>query len=240
MSTIRRATGLRVHLAATPAWDSGVTRFMHQSREDGGCVAGLVVEHMSVDTQGDGRVGVPEPACHNMHRHTCLPALSSSVAWRWRRGSVTGDLPGLPPCARRHPVRRKSARGPASPDPHQRLPTHLRRSAQRRQRLPSPAATLAQFPWYSCMLPLMKRGALARWSIRLRGTASTGGTSATTAIREIRSRRVLIPELDNGHVGAPRGRATAGGVPQRAFPGGYPRLFPHSIPRQAELAAYFL
>ena len=83
----------------------------------------------------------------------------------------------------------------------------------------------------------MKR---VRLSILLRGTAGTGGTSATTAIREIRSRRVLIPELDNGHVGAPRGRATAGGVPQRAFPGGDPRLFPHSIPRQAELAAYFL
>ena len=51
------------------------------------------------------------------------------------------------------------------------------------------------------MLPLMKRGALARWSIRLRGTASIGGTSATTAIREIRWRRVLVPELDHGHVG---------------------------------------
>ena len=67
MWTIRRATGVRVFLAATPAWDSGLTRFMHQSLEDGGCLAGLVVEHMSVDTQGDGRVGVPEPAGHNMH-----------------------------------------------------------------------------------------------------------------------------------------------------------------------------
>lgn len=65
--------GPMVHVPATLAWDSGMALFMHQSLEDGGCLAGLVVEHMSVDTQVDGRVGVPEPVGHNMHRHTCLP-----------------------------------------------------------------------------------------------------------------------------------------------------------------------
>ena len=121
-------------------------------------------------------------------------------------------LAGLPPCARRHPVRRKSARGPASPDPHQRLPTHLRRSARRRQRLPSPTATLAQFPWYSYMFPIMKR---VRLSILLRGTAGTGGTSATTAIRETRWRRVLIPERtpSRGSKGRSGGAVTLGVAP---------------------------
>lgn len=162
-----------------------------------------------------------------------MPALSSSVAWRWRRGSVTGDLRGVPPRARRHTVRRKSARSPAAPDPHQRVPTHLRRSAGRRQRLPSPTATLAQFPWYSCMLPLMKRGALARWSIRLRGTASIGGTSATTAIREIPWRRVLIPERDHGHVGSNAPVSDRGRRPTACVPKWESRLCPHGIPRQA-------
>ena len=68
MWTIRRTTGVWVHLAATPAWDSGLAYSRtNRSKTPAACLAGLVVEHMSVDTQGDGRVGVPEPAGHNMH-----------------------------------------------------------------------------------------------------------------------------------------------------------------------------
>jgi len=116
MWTIRRATVVRVHLAATPAWDSGLALFMHQSLEDGGCLAGLVVENMSVDTQDDGRVGVPEPASHNMHRHTCLEQQGGvEVAKRLSDWRLAGSAPLRPSASGPQKVRKKSSFSRLSP-----------------------------------------------------------------------------------------------------------------------------
>ena len=117
MRTIRRTTGVRVHLAATPAWDSGLAYSRtNRSKTPAACLAGLVVEHMSVDTQGDGRVGVPEPAGHNMHWHTCLEQQCGvEVAKRLSDWRLAGSATPRPSAYGPQRVRKKSSCSRSSP-----------------------------------------------------------------------------------------------------------------------------
>lgn len=117
MWTIRRATGGRVHSQqrrlGTQGWPYSRT---NRSKAAAAWLAGLVVEHMSVDTQGDGRVGVPEPAGHNMHWHTCLEQQCGvEVAKRLSDWRLAGSATPRPSAYGPQRVRKKSSCSRSSP-----------------------------------------------------------------------------------------------------------------------------